>query len=59
MREMVAAGPPATPGPPPQATEMEALGKRVAATGGTLNVLLVVILVLMVFRPGAGPGFGF
>lgn len=59
MREMVAGGPPAAPGPPPQATEMEALGKRVAATGGTLNVLLVVILVLMVFRPGAGPGFGF
>jgi hypothetical protein len=58
MREMVAGGPPAAPGPPPQAVEMEALGKRIAATGGTLNVLLVVILVLMVFRPGA-PGFGF
>jgi uncharacterized membrane protein len=59
MREMVAGGPPAAPGPPPQAAEMEALGKRVAATGGTLNVLLVAILVLMVFRPGAGTSFGF
>ena len=58
MREMIAAGPPATPGPPPQATEMEALGKRLAAAGATLNVMLVIILVLMVFKPGA-PGFGF
>jgi hypothetical protein len=58
MREMIAAGPPATPGPPPQAAEMEALGKRLAAAGATLNVMLVIIIVLMVFKPGA-PGFGF
>jgi len=57
MREMVAAGPPAG-GPPPQAAEMESLGQRIAVTGLTLNVFLIVILVLMVFKPGA-PGLGF
>jgi hypothetical protein len=58
MREMVAVGVPAAPGPPPQAVEMQSLGKRVAATATTLDLLLVVILVLMVFKPGA-PGYGF
>ncbi|HEX6311074.1 MAG TPA: DUF2269 family protein [Acidimicrobiia bacterium] len=54
MEEMVAKGPDAhAPGPPPQAAEMEARGKRVGATSATLNVLLVVILYLMVFKPGA------
>jgi hypothetical protein len=38
--------------------KMEALGKRLAAAGATLNVMLVIIIVLMVFKPGA-PGFGF
>ena len=57
MGEMVAAGPPQG-GPPPQVTEMQALGKRVGAAGATLDVMVVVILVLMVFKPGA-PGFGF
>ena len=45
-----AGGPPA--GPPPQIVEMQALGKRVGAVGGTLNVMLVVILCLMVWKPG-------
>ena len=57
MREMVAAGPPAG-GPPPQAAEMGQLGKRVAVTGTTLDLMLIAILVLMVFKPGA-PGLGF
>jgi uncharacterized membrane protein len=57
MRE-VAAGPPATSGPPPQATDMASLGQRIAAAGVTLNLVVVVILVLMVFKPGA-PGNGF
>jgi uncharacterized membrane protein len=57
MGEMVAAGPPQG-GPPPQVAEMQALGKRVGAAGATLDVMVVVILVLMVFKPGA-PGFGF
>jgi Predicted integral membrane protein (DUF2269) len=56
MREMVAAGPPpagAPAGPPPQAVEMEALGKRVGAAGVFLNLLVVAILFLMVWKPGA------
>ena len=51
MREMVAAGPPAG-GPPPQAAEMERLGKQVGAASAFLHLSLVVILVLMVFKPG-------
>jgi uncharacterized membrane protein len=51
MREMIAAGPP-TGGPPPQAAEMAGLGKRVGMTGATLDVLLIVIVALMVFKPG-------
>jgi hypothetical protein len=54
MREMVATGPPAG-GPPPQAAEMAELGKRVGATGATLDIMMVVILCLMVWKPG-GPG---
>ena len=41
-------------GPPAQAAELEALGKRMAAAGATLNVFVVVFLVLMVWRPGVG-----
>ena len=56
MRELVAAGAPgpgATPaGPPPQAAELEALGKQVAAVGTVLDLLLIVILFLMVWKPG-------
>jgi hypothetical protein len=51
MREMIAAGPPAG-GPPPQAAEMEQLGKKIGATSATLNVLVVVLLFLMVWKPG-------
>ncbi len=43
-------------GPPPQAAELEALGKQVAAIEAALDLLLVVILVFMVFKPG-GPRF--
>lgn len=39
-------------GPPPQVAEIEALGKRLAATGAFLNLVLVVIVFLMVFKPG-------
>lgn len=52
MEEMETAGPPAA-GPPPQAAEMEEIGKRVGVTGAALNILLVVILYVMVFKPGA------
>jgi hypothetical protein len=50
-RELVAAGPPS--GPPPQAVEIEKRGKVVAASGATLNLLVVVILALMIWQPGA------
>ena len=51
MGEVIAAGPPAG-GPPPQAAEMERLGKRIAPVGATLNLLVIVIVALMVFKPG-------
>ena len=55
-KELAAAGPPpagtAPGGPPPQVIEIEALGKRLAAGGGVLNVLLVVMVILMVWKPG-------
>jgi uncharacterized membrane protein len=40
--------------PPPQAAELEALAKQVATTEMLLDLVLVAILVLMVFKPG-GP----
>jgi uncharacterized membrane protein len=51
MGEVIAAGPP-TGGPPPQAVEMEQLGKRIAPTGAVLDLLIVAIVALMVFKPG-------
>jgi hypothetical protein len=56
MAELVNAGPPpagaAPGGPPPQVVEMQAIGKRLATFGPVLNIMLVVILGLMVFKPG-------
>lgn len=52
MAEMIA-GPPPMGGPPPQAAEMAQLGKRVGAAGAALNLLVVVLIVLMVFKPGS------
>lgn len=47
-----AGGPPAG-GPPPQAIELEARGKKAALYGSILNLLVLVTLVLMVWKPGA------
>lgn len=56
MRELSAGGPPpggaAAGGPPPQVAELEVRGRRVGVTGATLNVILVLILFLMVWKPG-------
>ena len=55
MRELVDAGPPpagAPPGPPPQVAELQALGPRVGASGAFLDIVMVVILALMVWKPG-------
>ena len=54
--ELVAAGPPPAGapagGPPPQVVEMEGLEKKLAAAGTFLNLLVVVLVTLMVFKPG-------
>lgn len=55
LQEEMASGPPPAGGPPPQLAEMEQLGKRLATVSPILNILLVVLLILMVFKPG-GPG---
>ena len=55
MRELSEGGPPpgaASGGPPPQVAELEERGRRVGVTGATLNVILVLILFLMVWKPG-------
>jgi hypothetical protein len=53
MREVLA-GPPPAGGPPPQAGELEQLGQRLGVVGPVLNVILIVILFLMIWKPG-GP----
>ncbi len=45
-------GQPAAGGPPPQAAALEAIGKRMAAAGATLNVFVVIFLALMIWKPG-------
>ncbi|MCU1463443.1 MAG: hypothetical protein JWO37_3518 [Acidimicrobiales bacterium] len=56
MAELVAIGPPpagAVPtGPPPQVTELGACGQRAGINGMILNLALVAIVVLMVWKPG-------
>jgi uncharacterized membrane protein len=45
----------AAPGPAagsPQATELQALGKKMAPVGAALDLILVVIIVLMIWKPG-------
>ncbi len=55
MAELAAGTPPSggqAGGPPPQVAELQTRGLRVAAIGGALNVILVIILVLMIWKPG-------
>ena len=50
-----AGGPPpggAAGGPPPQVAEMEALEKKLGMGGAFLSVMVVVMIYLMVFKPG-------
>jgi uncharacterized membrane protein len=60
MTELVAMGPPpaepppagaTAPAPPPQVAELEQRGKVVALADNVLKVILVVILLLMVWKP--------
>lgn len=50
-RELAGAGA-RTTGPPPQVAEIESLGRRMAATGTVMDIALVVIVALMVWKPG-------
>lgn len=52
MDELAAGPPPGAGGPPPQAVELEERGKRQAMISMVLNLLLVVIVALMVAKPG-------
>ncbi len=45
-------GPPPAGGPPPQAAKIADLGKQLGVGGATLNVIAVVIIGLMVWKPG-------
>jgi hypothetical protein len=45
-------GPPPSDAAPPQVAEIQALGQRQAIGGAVLNVIAVVILVLMIWKPG-------
>jgi hypothetical protein len=45
-------GPPPVGGAPPQVAQIQALGQRQAIGGAVLNVIAVVILVLMIWKPG-------
>jgi predicted integral membrane protein DUF2269 len=53
MTELVIAGPapPGASGPPPQVTQIGDLGRRVGLAGTALNLLLIAILFLMVWKP--------
>jgi hypothetical protein len=54
MAELNAGGPPpaGASGPPPQAVELEERGKRAGLYGGISNLAWVVVLILMVWKPG-------
>ena len=53
MLELVAApGPEGSAGPPPQAAQLEANGKKLAMSGAILQIALLTILVLMIWKPG-------
>ena len=48
----VADGPPPVGGPPPQAAELAEIGKKLGVLGPVLNIMLVFVLFLMVWKPG-------
>jgi uncharacterized membrane protein len=50
--ELAATGPaPGAGGPPPQVAQLESLGQRVGVVAAVLNVLVVIIIALMVWKP--------
>lgn len=53
--ELAAGAPPpdgGTGGPPPQVAELEARGRRAGAIGAILNLIVVAVVFLMVWKPG-------
>jgi uncharacterized membrane protein len=56
QRELVAMGPPPegapAGGPPPQVAQLEAHGKKLGTFGPVLNIIAVVIIGLMIWKPG-------
>jgi uncharacterized membrane protein len=40
-------------GPPPQAVELESRGKRAGMYGGMLNLAIVAVVILMIWKPGS------
>jgi hypothetical protein len=52
MEEMVA-GPPPAGGASPQVAEMQAIDQRLSTVGPILDVILVAVIFLMVWKPGA------
>ena len=52
--ELNSGGPPpeGAQGPPPQVAQMEEIGKKLAAGGAFLNLMLLAIIYLMIFKPG-------
>lgn len=44
--------PPGAGGPPPQVAQLEALGKKIGMTAVYLDLSLLAILYLMIFKPG-------
>ena len=45
-------GPPPVGGPPPQVAQIQEVGKRLGVGGPTLSIIVVLILFLMVWKPG-------
>jgi uncharacterized membrane protein len=50
--ELAAAGPSAGGGRPPQVAEVEQLERKLSIAGPFLNLLVVVIIALMIWKPG-------
>jgi uncharacterized membrane protein len=55
LQEELVSGPPPAGGPPPQVAEIEQVGKKLATVGPILDLAMIAVLVLMIFKPG-GPG---
>jgi uncharacterized membrane protein len=54
LQKEMETGPVGAGGAPPQVAEMQAVGRRVGTGGMVLNLLVVVIIVLMIWKPGFG-----